>query len=310
MANPYTATAQIASAKRRGWIPDATGLTTEDLLGLFNEEQRVYVTALLKSVREEYLVREADHDVPLVAGQSQYRLPSRCIGGALRSVALLDPQGCAVPITRVEPENDWRYPGTGSPVAFKLRGGAVQVLPTPSGGGTLRLGYLQRLSTVVSLEECGEITAIDTGTGEVTFNAVDEVPTDFVVTAAYDFVRGGPGFETLAIDQTPTDVTANVATFATLPAELAVGDFLALAGETPIPQVPVECHYLLAQRVVVKILEATDSPRAKAARETLEGSDGKGGMRGDVMALLSPRVTASSRVIVNPNGPGMRRRRY
>lgn len=304
MSNAYTATAQIASAKRRGWIPDSTGLTTADLLGLFNEEQRVYLTAVLKSVREEYLVREADHDVALVAGQSRYRVPTRCVGAALRSIALLDSQSNPIPLTRVEPENDWRYPGTGSPCGYKLRGGTVQVLPVPSGGGTLRLGYLQRLSTIVDAEECGEITAINTGTHAVTFNAADTVPDDFLLTARYDFVRGSSGFETLAIDQAPTALAANVLTFSSLPSELAVGDFLALAGETPIPQVPVECQYLLAQRVVVKILEATDSPRVKAAKAMLDE------MKADVMALLSPRVTASSRVVVNPNGPGMRRRRY
>lgn len=304
----YTATALIASLRRRGWLPAASALTTADCLAILNEEARVYLTALLKSVREEYLVREADYDVPLVAGTARYRMPTRCVANALRSVHVLDGQSNPRPLTRVEPENQHGYPGSGSPVGYMLRGGTLQLLPTPGGGGTLRLGYLQRLSQVVDASACGRVTAINTGTGAVTVSAA---PATFVTTASgvplYDFVRGTPAFESLAVDQSAT-VAGTILTFATVPAELAVGDYVALAGETPIPQVPLECHALLAQRAVVVLLEATGSPRLEAARRILEGEDGKGGMQADVMRLLSPRVTGSTRPLVNPNGPGMRRR--
>ena len=42
----------------------------------------------------------------------------------------------------------------------------------------------------------------------------------------------------------------------TLPTDLAVGDYVALAGKSPIAQIPYEAHHLLAQLGAIKVNEA------------------------------------------------------
>lgn len=312
MANQYAVTAQIASVKRRGWVPTSTALTTADFLGLFNEESRGYITALLKSGREEYLVNEADTDVAYAAGAA-VPVPTRCVASALRSVHKVDSAGTMVPLTRVEPEKRHLYPGSGDPLGYMLRGNLLQLLPSPSAAGTLRLGYLQRPGKLVEEASCGTITAINTTTKAVT--VAGPTLATFTSSTPFDLVQGVPPFDALGIDLSATKggtgpSTGLIYTFAlTLPTRLAVGDFICLAGETAIPQLPLECHPLLAQRVVVQLLSAQGGPRFDAALAILEGQDGKGGMRADTLRMLTPRVTASSRRIVSSTGPGMRRTR-
>lgn len=297
----YTASALVASIRRQGFVSESSSLTNEDLLAWVNDEARTYVTALLKSVHEEFLVNELDYTVPIVTGQATYRIPPRVVGGGLRMVSLVTSASVpALPITRVEPPNAFLYGVSGVPGAYMLRGNLLQLLPAPSGTGTLRLGFLQRPSTIVDESACGVISLINTGTKAVTISAS---PSTFSSSTPFDLVQGVPPFSALSIDQAATKAS-QVYTFAnTLPTGLAVGDFICLAGETPIPQLPLECHALLAQRVVVKLLEAQGGPRYDAAKASMDE------MRRDLVELLSPRVTGSNRVIVNPYGPGMRRSR-
>lgn len=299
MPNQHTASYQISAFLRRGWLPASTPLTTADILAYFNEEQRLYLTALLKSVREEYLVREADHDVTIVASTPRYRIPTRCVGAALRSVRIVGASNASTPLTRIEPENSHLYPGTGAPYGYMLRGNTIQLLPTPQGSGTLRLSYLQRLSTIVEAAACGEIATINPGAGSLTVSAA---PATFTSSVTYDLCRGTPGFETLAIDQAATVAGTTITFTSGLPTDLAVGDFVALAGETPIPQVPLECHALLAQRVALVIADDSGSATAQGAAKKLER------MEKDLQTILSQRVTGSARPVINPSGPGMRRR--
>lgn len=293
----------LASARRRGWLPTNTALTTADLLAFINEEARTRVVSLIKSCREEYLVREANHDVTVISGTAQYRIPDRCVGGALRTVKLVDGDS-VTPLTRVEPEREHEYSGTGTPVGYMLRGGVIELKPAPSGSSTLRLTYLMRLNNVVETSSVARITAINTGTNVVT---VSSPPSTFTTTTSgspiYDLVRGKPGFETLAIDQSFTKSGSNYTCSTTLPAELAVGDYLCLAGEAPFLQLPVECQPVVAQAVTLAIAEAVGSPRAGTAAKTLER------MEKDLRQLLTPRVTGSTRPVVNPYAPGMRGRR-
>lgn len=61
-SNPYTATALIESAKRRGMIPASSdrSFSFDDLCALMSEELQTYVVALLMSTREEWFVRDYD----------------------------------------------------------------------------------------------------------------------------------------------------------------------------------------------------------------------------------------------------------
>lgn len=301
----YTVTSLIESAQRKGWLPESSALSTANLLGFFNDEAATFMQAFLKSLREEFLVNEADHDVAFSAGSSGVRVPSRAIGSALRGLSTVT-NGVATPLTRVETERGEGMQ-SGTPSGYMLRGNLVQLLPPPSAAGTLRVAYLQRLPELVTEAECAQIAAVDFETGDVELEVGGDYPDTFFDAVAESFfpldcIQGEPPFSPLAIDVTPTGEFADGLVFnpSSLPAALAPGDWIALAGESPIPLIPRECHKLLSTRVAYVIALTQGSPRLDALKAALDEE------KENVRTLLMGRVTSAKRVVINPNGPGMR----
>jgi hypothetical protein len=296
--NPYTVARLLADLRRRGQIPESSdrSFSTDDLVAMVSDETQSYMAQLLMSVREEFFV--TDYDVTTVANQSGYRIPPRAVGSKVRQVLVSNGSGYQI-LQRVEPRAKWDYQfsGAGAPVAYFLKGTTIELLPTPSAGLTLRMQYFRRPNTVVYDDECGLITAINTGTRVVTISASVD---DFSSSETYDFIRGEPGFETLAMDQAAAvSGGGTTLTFTnTLPTDLAVGDYVALAGQTPIPQLPVEMHQLLAQRTVVKVLEAMGDPKVSTAKSMCDEE------RARALTMLTPRSEGDSKYIINHHGPG------
>jgi hypothetical protein len=288
----------IASLRRRSLLPEAAAngsLSTSDLVALMSEELQTYVMAEVLKLREEFAVY--DYDFTLTDGTASYTIPARAIGSKLKDVYLADGDGW-VALPRIEPEEGLGITGAGGPSAYYLKGNSVVFVPEP-GAEDVRFSYFRRPNKLVEPDDCGLITAINTGTGVVT---VSSVPSDFTTSVRYDLVQANPQFETLAMDKTATAVGASSLTFATLPTGLAVGDYVCTAGESPVPQIPVELHPLLAQRTAVKALEALGDSKVSVAKALCDES-----LR-QAQTLLSPRVEERSRFIVNRNAPGWRRR--
>lgn len=244
-------------------------------------------------VREEYLV--VNEDVTVTAGTSEYYIPERAVGGKLRDVAFADGNGGYKPLTRLEPENIDVITSDSSGIGgYYLLGNKIVLAGSPS--GTMRVSYYQRPNRVVATTAVGEITAINTSTRVVT---VSTVPSTFTTSLSYDFVKGKPGFDTLGKDFSASAVGASSVTFSsTLPTGLAVGDFVCLAQETPVAQLPVELHSLLAQRVSATILHALGDPKAKAAYELAADMEKR------LLKILSPRTEGSNRYVMNRYGVG------
>lgn len=273
-------------------------LDDEDFLAFADEELQTTIVQLLLSVREEFLVAKEPHDVSITASTSDYALPTRAIGGKLRQVLISTNGDDFAPLGRVDPENDWTVGSGTHAVGYRFNGNYVTLVPTPaSTSGTLRLSYFMRPSRLVGTSAVGLISAINTSTGVVTCN----IPSTFTTSERFDLVKGKSGFECLAIDLTASAVGGASITFsaADLPSGLAVGDYVCLAGESPIPQVPVELHPLLSQRVVCRVLEALGDPKLAVAEAT------SARLMNTARSLLSPRDQGARRVIVNPYGPGM-----
>ena len=171
----------------------------------------------------------------------------------------------------------------------------------PSAGQLLRLQIFQRPNAVVAEQYCATITAINTATNTVT---LDNIPPGFVGAPLFDVVRGTPFFETLAIDQTAA-ISGSTMTFTTaLPSGVSpyvpsIGDYVCIAGQAPVANLPVEMLSVLTQRLVVKVLEATgDQNGLKAADAACE--------KAWIAALQqsTPRDEGNARYVVNFNGPG------
>ena len=297
MAIDYTTVGLLASIRRRASIPSTatTGSADADLLAYVNEELQLHMAAQLVQVREEYFLRHSD--TALSASTTTYRIPTRAIAGALRNVQLLDNSGKpVVQLSRLSQEKLAEYKNQTQTVGYLVEGNLIRLYPTASWGGatTLRLSYFERPSEVVAIGTGARaIQVINTATNQITVSAT----TGFSTATRVDFVRGTPGFETISIDALPTNVLSTVLTFSSLPAGLAVGDYVTLAETSPVPQIPAEFHPVLAQRAAIRFLAAVnDTEQLTVARGEL------GRMEQAIGVLTAPRVEGGPRKIFQMNG--------
>jgi hypothetical protein len=270
-------------------------LSDTDLLAFADDEIQSYIVPLVLSANEEYFVTYKD--VSVVAGTANYDIPDRAIGGRLRSVQLSDGNGGFYDLTRIEPESQDEYSFSGSETSgYLIRGNEVVLVPTPGASDTLRLGYYRRPNRLVALTAVGTLAAAPSASTSLTLASTK--PSTFVSGESMDLIYATPGFDSISDSNALTAASGTSLTLTTA-VTASIGDYVCLAGETPIPQIPVELFPLLSQRIVARACEAMGQPqKAQMAEATSER------MRRDAMTLLSPRVKGASRVIVNRNGPG------
>src|SRR5262249_21702328 len=148
---------------------------------------------------------------------------------------------------RIEPERVSWYDGTGSPVGFYLAGNQAMLVPNPSGLGTLRFVYHRRPSTLVLPSQAAVISsAINGTTGAFNVSNASAIGLAFpdIVSAksSFDILANRLACEIIGATITP-DLPADV-----LGAGIDTGDYVCVVGTSPVPQIPVELHPLLAQR--------------------------------------------------------------
>lgn len=283
----WTSEDLVAAIKRFALIPTAQStFTTSDFLAIANEELQTYVVPLVTSQREDYFI--AHYDVILQDNVIEYRLPTRAVGQALRDVVLITPQNQIKVFPRIARED---LDGAGH--GFYLDGNIlVLVIDDPAKvsqlGTSLRMTYHLRPNTLVLTTAVGTVSGVNTGTKQVTVSGAS------FSSGSFDMVRGRSGFECLAIDRDATVAGSTLTFSVALPAELAVGDVIALPGESNYPQIPLELHPLLARRSALRCLEAMgDQENVGPCAQALSR------MESDAVKLLTPRVASQAERIVN-----------
>ncbi len=291
-ANSYTTTQLITSIRNKGNIPTSqTPFTDSDLLLLADDELDTALLRQLLSVRENYYLTYEDYEI---ADDGIYELPSRCIADAVANVQLLN----GTTVTNIDrSEVSQQFATNESPsgfYSFFFMGSAINLQPNPT-TGYVRIWYYLRPNTMVLTSEAAQVTVISGNT--LTF---DTIPTTITTGTPCDFIKDQPHFNTLSFDETPTVVTSTQITFASVPDDLVVGDWICLAGQTCVPQIPVEFRPLLVQRVVVKYNEIQGYlDKMKASQAKLDA------MEKDLLQLINPRASGSpKRVVPNQNLTG------
>ncbi len=294
-ANRYTTTELLASIRRKGHIPPSqTPFQDADLLALADDEILTAIMRQTKSVRENFYVAPFDSDLN---SQGLYDVNSRAVGAGMIDLWLVN--GTQVQqIGRTELNEQF---GTDtSPTGYwgyYLQANQFCVRPVPT-AGVVRQFVMVRPNLLVATTAAAQVTAVDLGTNTLSFSSL---PTTFVTGTVFDSVKDQPHFGWNFIDKVGT-VSGTDVSFSALPtkpdgsSEVAVGDWLALAGQTPVPQVIVEMRPLLVQRVVVKYYEIQGyKDKFKIASEKLKE------MEKDVFELINPRVADEPKRIV-PDG--------
>ncbi len=288
----YTTTDFLSSVRVRGNIPTTTNdsnvNSTANLLVMATEELHIKLLPLLMSVREEFYVAPPK-DYAITANQASYAVPTRASGQVLRDIQVIE--GSSIwSLPRVDPEQIVTT-STGTIQGYYLEHDSVVLYPTPAAtSGTLRMRYFIRPGRLAATSACAQIATIDAGTNSVTVSAI---PTSWSTGIVLDFVKASAPFKYLEIDQTTTSVSSTTIVFAALPTGLAVGDWLAPAEYSPIPQVPYEFLPVLAQMTVVKVLESNGDEagmiRAVKDLQMIQQS---------AIAMVTPRVQGENKKVI------------
>jgi hypothetical protein len=296
----YTSDELISQIQRRGMFASSSNtLATADYLSFINDEIQTCIVPLVMSVREEFFVTSADQTI--TSGTASYAIPTRAIGSKLRNVLVLNGSDY-VPLPRLEPEavNRVTSSSVGQPEGYYIQGNNVVLYPSPGTSSTLRLSYFIRPNRCVALASTGTVSSTTSSTIVIS-GAVSGWSNS---ATSYDVVKGTPHFESRTIDSSATGGAGTTLTFSSVSTSIVAGDYVCLAGESPVPQIPVELHPLLAERVVVRALEAIGDPKVEVAIASADR------MQKAAVTLLMPRSVGSSRYVINYNAPGFRGRRW
>src|SRR5262245_61361931 len=94
MAFTYTSDVLISSIKTRGRVPSSQStFTNARILQLCNEEIKLWLLPRLMKAQENFYLFE--HSLPIVSGQSKYRIPNRAVGGRIATPEIVDSNGNA-----------------------------------------------------------------------------------------------------------------------------------------------------------------------------------------------------------------------
>ena len=256
----YTTTRLLESIERQSFSPaNQSTFSTADILALADEVTRIRLLKEVLSVREEFYVAYKDYTI--TASQSTYRFPARAIGMTLREIHVVSSDGTASNLPRwsIDKLHLISTSGEGVPEVFYIQGDDVILYPTPnSTTGTLRMYYRRRPSDLIETSSAAVVSAINTTTNVV---SVTTIPSTWVTGNIFDLIQQDGSHKHLSIDLTSTLVSGNDITFSSLPSQLAVGDYVALAGYTPVVQLPPDFQPILSLLTAAEMISAMDQAK-------------------------------------------------
>lgn len=299
MAQTWTTTELLEAIREDGRIPDDTpDATSAKLLRVANRVLAERFVPLIRRVRAEYYIHT--RELALVADKAAYDLPAHAATNSVRLVFLQDSSGNRIELTPLTLSDRLGYTHSGTPSKYTIEDDQIVLLPPPNAGAVGRytnvfVKYEVRPNTLVEASTCG-LVSVKTRTDASTVGfTVDNVSGGTFRTAIassdeVDWVKGTPPFSPIFISRVIglySSVTgAGILTTNSIAEDTyrgSVGDYMALPGETPIPQIPAELHPALAYAVIANWYEVID-PATTARFETKASS-----VSAQVEKALAPR---------------------
>lgn len=239
-------------------------LTNEQILDKINQEITSTVIPLFNKLKADYFSKET---VLVANSKNKYRTPERAIHNVINSVFKKTPNGSRLTLALLEESElgKMNQSGMTGASAYWIEGNYIVPVPATN-TDILYCSYPCRPNKLVALDKTATITDVSGKT--VTF-AVK--PSLFTNDSKYDVVTHKSGSECIYIDLTVASSTSTTITFNEDITDLVVGDYLCLAGETPVPNLPEESHNYILCAVVVNFLQTQPDPdQLKIAQEELK----------------------------------------
>lgn len=240
-----TSIVQLCS-KMAALSSNQANLSTTDFLNIANMVTTVLVSEVL-AAREEYLI--FIDTVPVVAGQTNYRIPYRAVNGEVRHLWYENAAGARTRLypKSIEDMENYSALTVGQPDGFYVLGNHIVLLPTPNTTGSLVMAYPFQPNLLV--DGTTTQTVLSKTTNSVT---VPNVPTNFVNGALYDIIDNLSGNGIVYYDLVGS-IAGNVINFPVAIPNVAVGNYIALAGQSPVPMIPECGHALLLETTIMRV---------------------------------------------------------
>lgn len=265
----------ITALKIKGSFPTSNDLFSDaDFLVLFNMAMQVGINPMMLKLNDEYLLETKEYTI---APGTTYRLPKRTI--SVRDLKVVDSAGNETDLDR-----NFEEDRVSNRSGYYLTRNSIE-LSSDFTSGTLRLKFYARPSKLILPTSAGMIESIDTGTNQV---VVTSAPSSFVNGAYVDLVQNENPYDMLSMDAVLDNVSGTTLTFSELPTDLAVGDWVTPANQSPVPMAPEEMHTVLVQEALVMALSSKKDKALEAEAAFLEK------MKADVISMLDPRVNNNS----------------
>lgn len=285
MAIDYSTAALITTVKRIASVPTSQKLLKNDaFIGILNDELQATLVPEIMSVREEYFVAYIDHVIASHSVDFLVDIPSNAIGGKLREVAWVDNNGCLNKLPRIDLEAD-NNQRNGGVSGFRIQDNSIVL--SPSSGGTLRVFYFKRPNELIETSQAAKIIAINGN--EIQVNS--SIPTSWIVGEKLNTISVVQPFQNKATNLTIVNVSFPIVEVDSV-VGVSVGDWICMEGYSPIPQVPVEAHRVLAQLAAAKCLEALGDDKVVVAQKQAIK------LMENLFKVINPRIDASPKRIV------------
>lgn len=287
----YTTTLLLAQIARRSFLPTGQStFTPSDLLSIADEVCMNEIVPEIRAVREEFFIFAVD--TAITAGVQAHPIHARAMGLILRDVKTIDGTTIVPDFKRYEPE-DITSSAPGEPKGFSLQDNTILLWPPPATTTkSLRQEFTLRRNNLVPVASAAVVSAFNPATKVV---SVTTIPASWATGSIFDLIKQDGGHECLSIDLTSTLVSGTAITLPSLPSGLRVGDYIALAGESPVVQLPPEFQPVLAQGVAAQILADMNIPGNEKARERFDKLLANG------IKAITPRVEGEERQITPAN---------
>ncbi len=284
----------LEGLKRRISMPaNQVLLENSDILAIADDIIKAHFVPMLVSIRQDYFVTSSE--TATVADQADYSIPYRAIGRVLRDLKLTDGSDTTRDLALLPIEEAHRYATSTTPHSFYFKGDKVVIVPTPpDADSSLQFWWELGPNKLVEVSDAALVTSVTAD--DVTVTAI---PDTITAGGVIDFVQGKSGNATIAMDKTVTTATSLIISFGTdeVPTSLASGDYIALAGYSPVIQLPDECYPLLESRVGKRCLQAIgDYDGSKALDDDIREEEK------NLKLLLEPRIQGEPTVILNRQG--------
>lgn len=234
----------------------------ETLLGLASDEMEALVVPELIKVTGDHLM--AYQDVAVVTGKTRYRFPARSIrperlqivnseGKLLGKLHLASGELVDEVLAGRCPPGDalgyWVPENNHAVVVFRAS-------VDSSSGRQLRTYYRKQPNRLIDTSECWKLSEINGGNLLMTELNAGDGNHDTVGGALYDIITNLAGFEAVAedLEEIAGDTNLLAVDPDSLTDDVAVGQYVAPAGYTPVPQLPVAFHGVLVAYTVARVL--------------------------------------------------------